>query len=534
MPDKIVLVSGPIGSGKSTLAQLLVERYGAILFKTNELIRVLRPKVLNERSALQRAGELLDRLTGGEWVSQALMRKLNEVLPNSIIVVDAVRIRSQIDSLRQAYGTRVYHIHLTASVEELARRYARRKAKIKELPSYAAVRQSKTERNIEDLAPTADVVVNTDRCVDEDVLTRAAAHLHLCPRSVTRIVDVLVGGQWGSEGKGNIVAHIAPEYRYLMRVGGPNAGHKVYGNPIQTFHHIPSGALRTDAQLLIGPGAVLRVPSLLDEIARFGLDHKRLSIDPSAMIISDADIERERERLASIGSTAQGVGEATARKINDRGQVDSNGQSAVILAKHVAELRPFVRDTGQILEGAYLRSEKVLLEGTQGTSLSLHHGAYPHVTSRDTTVSGCLAEAGISPARVRKIVMVCRTYPIRVGGTSGPIGTELTTTEIARRSGLPLSDVKSTERTSTTDRPRRIAEFNWVQLRRSAVLNGPTDIALTFVDYLSKDNRRAHRFEQLTDDTLRFIEEVESVSGVPVTLISTRFHWRNIIDRRSW
>jgi adenylosuccinate synthase len=358
--------------------------------------------------------------------------------------------------------------------------------------------------------------------------------LGLYPRAVPRLVDVLVGGQWGSEGKGNIVSHIAPEYQYLMRVGGPNAGHKVYGNPIQTFHHLPSGTVGSNAHLLIGPGAVIRVPTLLDEIAKWGVDHDRLSIDPAAMIISDADIEREKARLSTIGSTAQGVGEATARKINDRGQLDGRGRSLVQLARDIKGLRPYIRETGTFLERAFLRREKVLLEGTQGTSLGIHHGSYPHVTSRDSTVSGCLAEAGISPSHVRRIVMVCRTYPIRVGGKSGPMGREISMTEIARRSGLPLSEIQSTERTSTTNRPRRIAEFNWLQLRRSAMLNGPTNIALTFVDYLSKDNRNARRFEQLTEGTLEFIEEVERVSGVPVSLISTRFHWRNIIDRRSW
>src|SRR5947207_3740615 len=271
-----------------------------------------------------------------------------------------------------------------------------------------------------------------------------------------------------------------------MRVGGPNAGHKVYGNPIRTFHHLPSGTGRSDAHLLIGPGAVIRVPTLLDEIAGSSVDHDRLSIDPSAMIITDEDIERERRRLGPIGSNAQGVGEATARKINDRGQLDERGRSLVALAGNTRELKPFIRETGPILERAFLRHQKVFLEGTQGTSLSIHHGSYPHVTSRDTTVSGCLAEAGISPAHVRRVIMVCRTYPIRVGGKSGPMGREISMTEIARRSGLPLREVRATERTSTTNRPRRIAEFSWLQLRRSTMLNGPTDIALTFVDYLSK------------------------------------------------
>jgi adenylosuccinate synthase len=168
------------------------------------------------------------------------------------------------------------------------------------------------------------------------------------------------------------------------------------------------------------------------------------------MIINERDVKRETSRLGSIGSTAQGVGEATARRINDCGQTDKKGRPLVVLAKDVRELRPFVRETAPILELAYLRDERVLLEGTQGTSLSLYHGFYPHVTSRDTTVSGCLAEAGISPTRVRHVVMVCRTYPIRVGGTSGPMSQEISVEEISRRSGLPVDEVKNTEITSTT------------------------------------------------------------------------------------
>jgi len=130
--------------------------------------------------------------------------------------------------------------------------------------------------------------------------------------------------------------------------------------------------------------------------------------------------------------------------------------------------------------------------------------------------------------------MVCRTYPIRVEGPSGPIGMELSWDEISRRSGIPAEELERTEKTSTTKRRRRVAEFDWTLLRRAASLNGPTDIALTFVDYLSIKNRDARRFEQLTEETIRFIEEVERVAAAPVSLIATRFHVRSIIDRRAW
>ena len=164
--------------------------------------------------------------------------------------------------------------------------------------------------------------------------------------------------------------------------------------------------------------------------------------------------------------------------------------------------------------------------------------AIPYVTSRDTTVSGCLAETGIPPGKVRRVIMVCRTYPIRVEspvqGTSGPMSQEISLEAISERSGIALEGLEGTERTSTTDRERRIGEFDWVLLREASLLNRPTDIALTFSDYLTINNRDAKRFEQLHPDTINFIQEIERVSGARVSLISTGFNPRSIIDRRSW
>ena len=130
--------------------------------------------------------------------------------------------------------------------------------------------------------------------------------------------------------------------------------------------------------------------------------------------------------------------------------------------------------------------------------------------------------------------MVCRSYPIRVAGPSGDIGVELTWKEISRRSGIPENQLRKAEKTSTTKRKRRVAEFDWTLLRKAASLNGPTDIALTFADYLHPKNKKAKRFEQLDIDTIRFIEEIEKVSAAPVSLISVRFAHRSIIDRRTW
>jgi adenylosuccinate synthase len=438
-----------------------------------------------------------------------------------------------VKSIREVYSTAVHHIHLDASDEELAKRYAERDGRTKEFEQYEDVRKSKIERDVRGLAVLADTVVATDRCTPEAVLVRSIALLGLYPRVSTPLVDVLVGGQYGSEGKGNIVGHIAPEYSLLVRVGGPNAGHKVFAEPEpEAYFHLPSGTERAPkAQLLLGAGAVIYPQKLMQEIADHHIDAARLNIDPLAMIIEDADIDQEKALLATISSTAQGVGAASARKIMGRG---GKLPSKVRLAGEVDELKPFIRESQVILERTFLSGDHVLLEGTQGTSLSLHHGHYPYVTSRDTSVAGCLADAGIAPTRVRRVIMVCRTYPIRVGGPSGDMKLEITYEALARRSGIEISELLKTETTTTTKKQRRLAEFDWEQLRRSTLLNGPTDIALTFVDYLDKANRMAFRFDQLSIETVRFIEEIERVSGVLVSLISTNFHWRNIIDRRAW
>ena len=210
------------------------------------------------------------------------------------------------------------------------------------------------------------------------------------------------------------------------------------------------------------------------------------------------------------------------------------------LARDVDLLKPFIAPAHEVLADAYAGGARILLEGTQGTALSLYHGNYPHVTSRDTTAAGCLAEMGISPTRVRRVIMVCRTYPIRVqsptakGKTSGPMSQVTNWKEIARRSGIPLAELRRVEKGSVSKKQRRVGEFDWELLRRAAEINGATDIALTFVDYLDIENRNARRFDQLRPDTIRFIEEVERVAGAPVSLISTRFHVRSVIDRRAW
>lgn len=531
MARLIVLLSGRISSRKSTLCRNLALRFDLRTLSTREVIERNVKRENLSRLELQLSGERLDKRTNHCWVRDALAEMIQRHNDAEICVVDAVRTATQIASIRQAYGRQVVHIHLYAPVETLARRFARKPGQ--GLTRYHQVIQNKTEQAVDELKLLADVVIDTSRCTDNDVVVRAASHLGLYGREYSRSVDVLVGGEYGSEGKGHVVSYLAKEYDFIIRVGGPNAGHTVFEEPEPyTFHHLPSGTRSSNAQLVIGPGAVIDVEKLLQEIGDCNVESRRLSIDPQATIILPTDKKKEAGIVKSIGSTGQGVGAAVARRITNR------GRPGVKLAKDIHALRPFIRETRAILDRAAFEQRKILLEGTQGTGLSLYHGNYPHVTSRDTTVAGCLAEAGISPSRVRKVIMVCRSYPIRVqspsGSTSGPLSQELTWREVSRRSGINYDELRRTEKTSTTHRRRRVAEFDWDLLRKAASLNAPSDIALTFADYLSIENRKARRFEQLTDDTIQFVEEIERVARAPVSLIVTRFNYRSIIDRRRW
>ena len=449
MIKKVIVLSGPVSSGKTTLSDSLEERFAAKVFKTRLFLLDLYTGLKSERTALQEYGEKLDKKHKGKWVCDGLLNFIRTQLKDNedhTIIVDAVRIKNQIAAIRKAFGNRVVHIHLDAPYDELTRRYKHRHSdRVTELASYDKVQENKTENNVTNLKKIADIFIDTKRCNKADVMVKVASQLGLYGRENYRLVDVLVGGQYGSEGKGHIVSYLSREYDILVRVGGPNAGHTVYKEPKPlTFHHLPSGTVHSDANLIIGPGATIYIPELMEEINKCQLEYIRLAIDPNAMIISDEDRLKEAELVKTMASTGRGGGAAAARRILDR----SPGKTK--LARDFNELKPFLKPTYELLEDAFRLNKKILLEGTQGTALSLYHGHYPHVTSRDTTVAGCLAEAGISPSRTRKIIMVVRSYPIRVQdapeGTSGPMQNSISWKTIEERSGHEPNEIESTER----------------------------------------------------------------------------------------
>lgn len=448
----------------------------------------------------------------------------------NLLVIDNAASVDQINRIRKAYPGQAVHMRLSLGTRDFAptaRRTRPTDRRMRNRPSGQGAAADSGERLFHD----ADAVIDTRQCRQDDIAIKAFGWIASRWPSRRGYVDVIVGGQYGSEGKGQIAFYLATEYDLLIRVGGPNAGHKVPTDPVFTHHMLPSGTRRGDAKLLIGPGAVIDEKKLHKEISECKIDKERLSIDPNAMLIEGKDKAAEATSLvARIGSTGSGAGSATARKV-----MRAKG---VRLACDAPDLRPYIRPAAGIIADAIEGGKRIMLEGTQGTSLSIHHGCYPHVTSRETTASGCMADAGIAPSLVRRVIMVTRTYPIRVespeGKTSGDMYREIGLGTISRRSGIGLGELKKIERTSTTDRPRRIAQFDWAQLRMSALLNRPTDIALTFGDYLSVDNRRAHRFEQLTGETRHMIGEIERVAAAGVSLLAKDFDVRAVLDRRAW
>lgn len=339
-------------------------------------------------------------------------------------------------------------------------------------------------------------------------------------------VTVIVGGQYGSEGKGKLAALIATQGKVdlAIRCGGPNAGHTVVrGSERTALRQISTASIIPDVRVLIPAGGCVEPSLLLAEVKAMNLDGSRLGVDGGACIVTDDHKVREEELdlRSRLSSTLSGTGAATASKVLR--------ESTVLLAKDVPELSEFIVDVALEVNEGVDKGQRILVEGTQGFGLSLHHcNAYPFATSRDTSVGSFISEIGISSRLVDKIVMVMRTFPIRVAGNSGPLESETTWEKITKDSGSP---VPLSEFTTVTQRLRRVGEFEWESFRRAIMVNRPTDITLTGTDYLSFEDKGKHRYSDLTEKTRSFVEHVEKIGGVPVSYIFTGPDLDDVIDR---
>ena len=222
---------------------------------------------------------------------------------------------------------------------------------------------------------------------------------------------VTVGGFFGDEGKGKILAYLAKKDMPSIAVRGgvgPNAGHTfMYEGRTYKVRMLPSGALNKTTKLLIGSGVLINVEVLLQEISSFDTSD-RTFVDSQCGIIEKLHIDKDNEEYnlsEKIGTTGTGTGPANADRSLRR----------LKLAHEIPDLAVYLEDVSNSVNNTLDKKEKVMVEGTQGTFLSLYHGDYPYVTSKDVTASGICSDVGIGPKRVDEVIVVFKAYVTRVG-----------------------------------------------------------------------------------------------------------------------
>lgn len=316
--------------------------------------------------------------------------------------------------------------------------------------------------------------------------------------------SVVVGGQFGSEGKGLYAAWLAEKIAseggtICTTNAGAQAGHTTRyldGKKFVCFHLPTIGVIKKNSLCYINAGSIIDVDQLFAEIEACEVDPTRIFIHPRAAVITNENRETERAHGSSTektASTQKGVGAAISDKIMRRAK----------LAKDDERLGRFIKmmDLNQMLHEGYT----VTVEVPQGHDLSINHGlSYPSCTSRDCWVGSGLSDAGIHPRFLGQVAMVVRTFPIRVGGIINEMG------EVLGESGPFYADSKELqwdafpgvepERTTVTKRVRRIATWSRQQYRRALRLNRPDEILLNFVNYLPSDVEFWNLFESIRDD----------------------------------
>jgi len=328
---------------------------------------------------------------------------------------------------------------------------------------------------------------------------------------------VVVGGFFGDEGKGKIISYLALKDNpsIVVRGGaGPNAGHTIRdGEKIYKVRMLPSGFLNKNARVMIGPGVVINPDVLLAEIRDFDAQGRSF-VDKNCGIIEEKHLSSDSkgDLKEKIGSTGSGTGPANA----DR------AMRVLKLAKEEDSLKSLIIDVPLEINSALESKQNVLIEGTQGTFLSLWHGTYPFVTSKDVTASGICADIGLGPKNVDEVIVVFKSYVTRVG--TGPLAKELTLEE-AQKNGW-------SEFGTVTGRQRRAAEFDFDLARRAIMLNSATQISITKLDVLFPECAGKTSYEEISDEAKSFIKNIEDKLKTPVTIIGTGPEINDVIDRR--
>lgn len=328
---------------------------------------------------------------------------------------------------------------------------------------------------------------------------------------------VLIGSQWGDEGKGKITDFLAEKADCVVRYqGGSNAGHTVeVANEQFKLHLIPSGILYPNTICIVGNGVVVDMGKVIEELQALkarGIDTSNLRISLKAPVVMPyhKKIDELEDRASLIGTTKRGIGPTYADKINRigiricdwleeparlekkikkiveyknrliEGIYQEKGFDYRVIMEQALEqvnyLKPYLADTSLLIYEAIKQGKKVLFEGAQGTLLDIDHGTYPYVTSSHPISGGACVGAGIGPTQISKVLGVAKAYTTRVG--EGPFPTELNDEmgEMLRQRGAEFG--------TTTGRPRRCGWLDTVILRYATRVNGMTDMAITKLDVL--------------------------------------------------
>jgi len=362
---------------------------------------------------------------------------------------------------------------------------------------------------------------------------------------------VVLGAQWGDEGKGKVVDLFSEKFSIVARYqGGHNAGHTVFIGPKKfVLKLIPSGILRPGIQAVIGNGVVIDPAALIEEMEKLeqaGIDVRRqLAISDRAHVIFPfhrivEKMSESRQDRVPIGTTSRGIGPCYEDKIGRRGiriadlyehdsfcamytalaedkqllaqtfDIQETIDYELIRDEYLAfadRIRPLVCDTAQLLNDAIRAGKRVLFEGAQGTMLDVDHGTYPFVTSSSATAGGACTGAGVPPTAIQGVVGVSKAYTTRVG--SGPFPTELTGDdgERIRQAGNEFGAV--------TGRPRRCGWFDIPLLRYTAMINGFSSLVITKLDVLDQFDEipvcTEYRNVKAMPATFRGLEAVEPV-----------------------
>ena len=327
---------------------------------------------------------------------------------------------------------------------------------------------------------------------------------------------VIVGGFWGDEGKGKMISYLALKDKLdlCVRTGSVNAAHTVWHRGKRyALHMVPGGFVNDECRLLIAPGANVHVGQFLREVEETNVK-KRIGVDNQASIIEEKHSMQDKTsaHLKGIGTTGWGVGPAIEERVRRTAQ----------LARDVPELKPYLADVSKEVNEGIKMKKTVLLEGTQGIFLSLFHGTYPYVTGRDTSASAVCSEVGVGPTSVDEVLLVLKSFMTRVG--AGPLPGEISKEEAMKRGWF--------ETASGTGRDRRAAPFDFDLARKSVMINGATQIALTKLDALFPEVKSVRTFEALPNEAKLFVAEVEKKTGIKVDFIGTGVDALDVVDRR--